>query len=66
MVKGHYSRMTLVYRISLIYLKLLEEFIRASLKKANQLFPLAFQNLLKLSQQHLAHYCQNENVEIMI
>lgn len=52
MVKGHYSRMTLVYRMSLIYLKLLEEFIIAVLKKANNLFPLAFQNLLKLSQQH--------------
>lgn len=58
--------MTLVYRMSLIYPKLLEEFIIASLKKANQLFPLAFQNLLKPSQQHLARYCQNENVEIII
>lgn len=66
MVKGHNSRMTLVYRISLIYLKSLEEFIIASLKEANQLFPLAFEDLLKLSQQHLARYCQNENVEIMI
>lgn len=60
MVKGHNSRTTLVYRISLMYLKLLEDFIIASLKKANQLFSLAFQNLLKLSQQPLARYCQNE------
>lgn len=49
MVEGRNSGMSLVYKISLIYEILLEEFIIASLKKANQLLPLAFQNLLKLS-----------------